>query len=153
VAPDLNCGAGFPVAIAYLCTRYRKPLIIPKVIKRRISMWASWRVCCRYHCLTLWPCFRLAYSSTIRTPSTNSWLGEVRFATGPAALPTEALSALGLAGLAVGLRFSLAVVNMLSVPRLGVGSPAGGHISSLPRPGEKLDGVVGAMDDAKSVLT
>jgi hypothetical protein len=116
-------------------------------------MWASWRVCCRYHCLTLWPCFRLAYSSTIRTPSTNSWLGLVWFAIGPVALPTEALSVLGLAGLAVGLRFSLAVVNMLSVPKLGVGSPEGGHTSSLSRPGGKVDGAVGAIDDAKSVLT
>ncbi len=127
--------------------------MIPNVMKRRMSMWVSWRLCWRYHCLTLWPCLRLAYNSTMPTPSTTSRSAEGCFSRGSA---FEEMSVLVLAGLgvAVGLIFSFVLVSTLSFPRLGVGSPVGGQTLSLSWPEEMAAGAAGAViGDAKSVLT
>jgi hypothetical protein len=52
---------------------------------------------------------------------------------GSAVLRVEEMSVLVFAGLgvAVGLMFSLVLVAILSVPRLGVDSPMGGQTASL----------------------
>ena len=58
-----------PVAMQYLCTLYTKPLMMPKVMKRRMSMLARALLFSVYHSRTLWPCFRAAKSETMSTPS------------------------------------------------------------------------------------
>lgn len=92
------------------------------------------------------------------TPSTTSRLPMelVDIANGSAVLRVEEMSVLVFAGLgdAVGLMFSLVLVAILSVPRLGIDSPTGGQTASLSWPGGMAAGVVGAViGEAKRVLT
>lgn len=50
------------VLTAYLCTRYTKPLIRPKVINLRMSRPAMEDLCSMHQALRVWPCRREVYS-------------------------------------------------------------------------------------------